>query len=539
MKKILAIIAIAAVSLNLSACSFQDVGGSLGNMFGNKEQPASTDSPEGDVSDENGTEVSNDITLGVLDVDEFNPLTTKSPTVENVCSFIFEPLYEIDNSMKPVSKLADSSELSADGLTYTVHLKQNVTWHDGSNFTSSDVVNTIRIIKDGNGNYRRYTEVIESAKEKGGDTVEITFTRPVAEPDALMTFPIVRQSKKTDSDDELAMPIGTGPFKMVADKKSGKYYLEANEEYHGGRATLDKVNIIKVDGVDKFRTLFYANEIDLADTDIIDMSTYMPRANAQINDVISNRMIYVGFNTENKALSDKRTRRAISCMIDRDEIVTHYLHSRAVSVDYALNPSSWLYFDTRTRLKRYNSEAEILLEQAGWTHDSNDSLYNTFGGKMMLYITPEILVNSESEERVKIAKDISDKLKAFGIRAYVEQVDYETYQSRITSGNYDMYIGETEILPNCDISEFTISSGNYFRFASNDVDLLLAQMGTVTNDEEKKAVAIKLFEKVREESPFAPICFRKESLITSSKVKQLEKPDAVSFIKNTESWGVR
>lgn len=535
MKKVLLIIAATAVAVTLSSCSIGEIGSKFNGAVDNNSKAEYTSMPEIGTPK---TELSNDITIGVIDASDFNPITTKSPTVKNVCAFIFEPLYILDDSLKPVPKLAESSELSADGTIYTIHLKQNVKWHDGKMFTSSDVINTIKAAKDTASNYERYMSSISSVRTKGDNTVEITFTKPVAEPDALMTFPIVREDKAASRDNKINIPIGTGPFKMIVNENEDKYYLEAYEEYYGGRSSLDKVNIIKIDSVDKFKTLFYANEIDVATTDIIDMSTYMPRANAKINDYISNRMIYLGFNTSKKALSDKKTRSAISNVIDRDAIVTHYLHSRAESSDYALNPSSWLNFDARTHLKSNNSEAELLLEQAGWKHDSNDSLYNTFGGKMMLYITPEILVNSESDERIKIAEDLCDKLNNFGIRASVKQVTYDIYESRIKSGNYDMYIGEAELLPNGDISEFVSSAGNYFKFSSNDIDLLLAQMGTVKDDEEKKAVAIKLFEKVREESPFAPICFRKESLITSSKVKKSEKPDVTTFIKNTENWGV-
>lgn len=536
MRKILSIIAATAVCAAASSCSFSD----LGSVFRGEEQATQQPEQTEQVTQmTEAAEVSNDITVGVMDLDVFDPLKTKSPTVDNACSFIFESLYTIDQSMKPVAELAQSSSLSADGLTYTVNLKQGVLWHDGKEFTASDVASSINGMKSSENNYSRYVAQIESVNSTDSYSVEIRFSRPVAEPDALMVFPLVRGKTEGEGDKAFFVPIGTGPFKMVSEKAADKYRLEAYEQYHGGRASLDAVNIIQVDSVDKFRTLFYANEIDIATTDVIDMSTYMPRSNAKINDTVTNRMIYIGFNTEYQALSDNRTRRAISCMINRDDIVTHYLYSRGVSADYALNPSSWLYFDTRKHLKSDNSEAEILLEQAGWEHDSNDSLYNTFDGKMMLYFTPEILVNSESEERVKIAEDLCDKLSSFGIRASVSKVDYATYQSRILAGNYDMFIGETELLANCDISDMTKSGENYFKFANEEVDLLLAQMGTVTTDEEKKAVAIELYEKIREQSPFAPICFKKESLITGSKLKQTVMPCAVDLINDTEQWRVR
>ena len=111
--------------------------------------------------------------------------------------------------------------------------------------------------------------------------------------------------------------------------------------------------------------------------------------------------------------------------------------------------------------------------------------------------------------------------------------------SRIEAGNYDMFIGETKLLPNGDLTSLVGSAGNYFGYANAEVDALLAQMGTVTLESDIKAVSISLYEKVRDESPFAPICFAKKSIVTSAKIKYGVNPSDTGYVRAAESWGVK
>lgn len=250
-------------------------------------------------------------------------------------------------------------------------------------------------------------------------------------------------------------------------------------------------------------------------------------------------MVFLGFNTRKAQLTDAATRRAVSMLIDRDSIVTHIYFSRASAADYAINPQSWLNFDTRTRITDDRMGAEQLLRSAGWRLDSgNGTYYREMSGKLV-YFNVEIIVNSDSAARVAVAEEISGKLHTVGVNADVVECSYEEYNARISAGNYDMFVGETELLPNNDLTPLIGSAGNYFFYGSSEIDTLLQQMGTVKLESDVKSVSISLYEKVRDESPFAPICFMKKSLVSGSKIKYGVNPSISGYVRETEKWGVK
>lgn len=539
MKRFLILTAAAALTLSLCSCAAGDALKNAGNSFlgiFSSEETQSTEAP-GTEEAAPQEQVSNDINIGVYDFDTYDPLNTASPTVRDMCGFIFEPLFSLDGEMRTVPVLAESCEASGDGMTLTVHLKQNVLWHDGSVFCADDVVYTVNRLRAGTANYGRLAETIASVYAADANTAVIGFTRPAPDAAALMIFPIVKNGSVfgNSRDDRV---IGTGPFYMEGQSGRDEYRLAVFEGYHSGRAALDSVYVSFIPDKEKYISLFNANEINIATSETLDMTSFMPKGNAGVQDFVSNDMTFLGFNTADAMLGDAKTRRAVSMLIDRDSIATHIYFSRAEAADYAINPQSWLNFDTRDKLRADAQGAAMLLREAGWQTDG-DGRYYKEQGRRSVYFKVSILVNSDSPQRAAAAEDICGRLRTAGISAAVEECGYEEYSRRIGSGNYQLFIGETEIPPNNDLTELAGSGGNYFGYANAEIDTLLTQMGTVTLENDVKAVSIALYEKLREESPFAPICFAKKSVVSGAKLKQGVSPSISGYVRDTEKWSVR
>lgn len=537
MKKILTLAAAAALAVSLCSCAageaIKNAGDSLLDFF-SAEEAESTEAPTETAPQE---QVSNDINIGVYDFDTYDPLNTVSPTVKDVCGFIFEPLFSLDQEMRTVPVLAESCEKSSDGMTLTVRLKQNVLWHDGSAFGAADVVYTINRLKVGTANYGQLAEAISSAYAADANTVVIGFTRPVPDAASLLIFPIVKSGSEFSGSRDGTV-IGTGPFYMAGLSGRDEYRLAVFEGYHGERAVLESVYVSFIPDKEKYISLFNANEINIATSETLDMTSFMPKGNASVQDFVSNDMTFLGFNTTDTMLADAKTRRAVSMLIDRDSIVTHIYFSRAAAADYAINPQSWLNFDTREKLRADAQGAAMLLREAGWKTDE-DGMYYKDQGRRAVYFRVSILVNSDSPQRVETANNICERMRTAGISVSVEECGYEEYMSRIQSGDYQLFIGETELLPNNDLTPLAGSGGNYFGYANEEIDTLLTQMGTVTLESDIKAVSIALYEKLRDESPFAPICFSKKSIVSSAKIKYGVSPSISGYVRGTEKWGVQ
>ena len=532
--RIISVLIVLSLAAGLCSCAAADyISSAVGRLTSSADEKPNEDGES--AEDDTAREISNDITVGIIDYDTFNPLWTASQTVKDVCGFIYEPLFGIDSTMRTMGVLAESYIIGADGASLIIKLKQGVLWHDGTELCADDVIYTVNTIREGNTRYTSFTEPITGIWKEDNYTVCVSFSRSVPDSVSLFIFPIVK-NKSLYSGKQDFIPVGTGPFRYVS--SNGATYLEAFEQHHDGRAQLDRVNIEFLTDLGKYRSLFNANELDMADSEMLDMSTFMPKSNSNVTDYTSNTMVFAGFNTSNPKLSGALTRQAISLLTDRDEIVTNIYYSRAVASDYAINPQSWLSFETRTKLRADTWSAAQLFAQDGWTADSRGIYYKQIGGKLT-YLTVSVLVNSDSGQRVAVAEQLAQWLNGNGIIAKVNACDYKQFNAMIAADNYEMFVGETELLPNNDMTGLAGSAGNYFNYADSETDTLLWQLGTVQLESDVQSVSNRLYERIHTETPFAPICFLKKSLVTGAKIKSGFNPSIQGFVRETEKWTVK
>ncbi len=523
MKKIFATMLAAILCISLCSCSASEA--ISGYLAGLRSETTETEQAE---EAENKTEVSNDITIGLIDFDTYNPILTKSPTVRDLCGFIFEPLFGMDSSMRTIPVLAESYKTGADGMSLTVKLKQGVLCHDGSVLIAPDVVYTVNAIKNYGNNYTNLVEPVSGVWAYDNFTVCFEFSRPVPDAVSLLLFPVIKQgSMKTDRFE----PIGTGPF-----FKSGDTLLRFTE-HHDTLSVLDRVNIRSIPDKDKYVSLFNANELDITTSELIDMTTFMPKSNANVKNFVTNTMVFAGFNTKSKIFSDARTRQAVSMLIDRESVASHIYYSRAAASRYALNPDAWNSFETQHKLRPDETSAAALLSESGWETDERGMYYKS--GRTATYFTVNILVNGDSTERVKIAENLAKKMNTIGMNTRVTECTSDELNARISALNYDMFIGERDLLPNNDITPFVGSSGNYFGYSNTVVDALIAQLATVQFESDIRAVSQSLYETVYTESPFSPICFLKKSVVTGAKIKYGVNPSIEGIVRESENWGVK
>ena len=103
--------------------------------------------PENNVSENvPQAEESNSFSIGVVNIDTWNPLLTQSVTVKEAMELVYDTLFEVNEQHQAVPVLASDYSVSPDGRTVTVNLKPDVVWHVGGNFDSYDVAYTVNLI---------------------------------------------------------------------------------------------------------------------------------------------------------------------------------------------------------------------------------------------------------------------------------------------------------------------------------------------------------------------------------------------------------
>lgn len=512
----------------MAGCDFID---ELKNDFTDTADEIINDNPQPE------TEVSNSISLGIVDFDTFNPLLTHSETVKECMEFVYEPLFDVDEKMQPIPVLAESYTVSPDGRTIDIQLRGGVTWQDGSLFTTQDAAYTMKQIRAG---LTMYTENLANVADYMGiddDKLRITLRYAVPNFVTLLNFPIIKYRSDMSGTSGF-VPIGTGPFRYDGQPNTNSFKFAAYDGYHDDRAQLDGMNVYIVPDLQKYESMFEASEIDVVTGDTIDLSQYTPRGSAKNYEYITNTLIYLGFNMRKSELSGANTRKGIAKLIDKESIVNSTIYSRGVAVDVPINPSSIYYYDTSAKFKGDELLALSLLGNDGWGASSEGDYIRTVNGTRER-LALEILTNSDSAEQTAVAKKIADNLTSFGISAWINALPYDEYIKRVTEGDFELMTGEIDLEPNNDLTLLISSAGNFFSYSNAALDTLVGQMGMTHDEEQLKELYRQYGDGVLYDMPFAALYFRKADVISGAKIKSELTPSVTKHFRNTNTWSVK
>lgn len=514
MKKILSVILL--LSLFLTAC---------------------TKSPSDNGDDlivRHGTE--NVLNLGMDSVDTLNPVLSKSASVRECMELVFEPFFSFDDSFNPISVLAEDCVMN-DAYSYTLNLKSGIMWHDGTEMTAADAEHTFNLIRYNDTPYTSQIAPVSGVRYIDKYTLGITLSRPVPNIKALLSFPVVQTG--TSASDENYIPVGTGPYKYNEKISSNKFSLVPNENWRGTLATIDKVYIHSVRDKQALINAYNASTVSVVSSNIMDLRNNTPRGENNINDFVSDSFVFLGINNSRSEFSQEGTRRAISYLIDKNDIVTTEVFSRAVSVDLPINPSAW-YCPKNNSDKPGREEIMQLLLSDGWQQNQNKKFTRKVitedGGEITESLSVNICVNSDNEEKIRIAKKIANSLSQFGIEAAVSPVDFEGYKRAIEEKTYSMFIGEVKMGYNMDPYSLTADSLNYFSSNSEAMKTAVYNLGTKANDEEIKNAFSEFSSVFSKEMPFVPLFFRKESVIFEKNISGISMPTMFCAFRNPENW---
>ena len=270
--------------------------------------------------------------------------------------------------------LADSWDISEDGLIYTFHLKKGVKFSDGTPVTGEDWVWSFLRARDTEGSTWSFViEVLEDVTAPDDNTVILTIKEPRANFLVnLAMFNLTVQKKayyeKVGQEAYSQKPIGTGPYR-IKEWKRGEYLLfEKNPYYYiGGLPKTEEIKFVVVPD-DNTRTLqLEAGQIDVA--------TYVPLDGMKkLNDnpelvavgMPSTLTYYLSFNHTKKPYDDPKVRLALDYGTDKQEMVNFILFGYGeIATSYA--PKSGLFFNYDLKDRGYDvDKAKALLAEAGY-----------------------------------------------------------------------------------------------------------------------------------------------------------------------------
>lgn len=420
-------------------------------------------------------------------------------------SNVFSRLVAYDYRFQIMPDLAESWELSDNGLEYTFHLRQNVSWHDGVNFTSADVVWTINTVLNTEGlYYTSYLQSITDVVALDDYTVKITLSEVNADfintlahfhsfvilPKHLFEGTDIRENPHNWND-----VVGTGPFKQVEWVKGSHTIWEANDDYFKGRPYLDRIII-------KWIPTWASISLGLQSGDIDatigpgpppaedELKTY---PHLQIESSVGVAMIYALMNLERAPFDNVKVRHAIALAINRTDISEKAYRGYAPAA-VGQWPSFLEFANPDATLPDYDPEmAKTLLDEAGYPEGPGGIRFSTTITTYMTMMVPEV------------AQIMKEHLALVGIDVSIESYEWSTYFKKAnTDKDCDIALGGPSVGPVPDISSVLFKTGggrNLMSYSNARVDEIY-ELGAGTLDfEERKSLYDELWQTIVDDMP--------------------------------------
>jgi peptide/nickel transport system substrate-binding protein len=352
--------------------------------------------------------------------------------------YMYDTLVWIDENEEIQPALAESWEIAPDGLSITFRLRQDVKFHDGTPFNAEAVKFNYDRMLDPAFNSRNLATlkpIIASVEVVDEYTVrfnlkriDVNFLGEASWSSKMVSPEAVRRLGA----DFAANPVGTGPFRFGAFVPDSHLEVVRNEEHWRGRPYLDGIRV-------RFMPEASARIIEL-EAGTVDVVYGIPAKDVarleQAGIPIERRNVpgfqMLALNLARGPAAELAVRKAIARAIDRQVIVDQVLAGRAELSRAGVSQVSPFYHADVPMVEYKPSEAERLLDQAGWVRGA-DGIRRR--GDAVLKVN---VVTSEHEERVLISQIVQEQLGRIGFQAEVVTLEWGAYLAAMRAGEYDV-----------------------------------------------------------------------------------------------------
>lgn len=393
--------------------------------------------------------------------------------------------------------LAESWEISEDGLTYTFKLRDGIVFSDGSPITSGDAKFSIERLRDGDGSvFGSMFTVIEAINTPDDQTITFTLkepTTPFLSVLALFAAAILPEEAVTaDYNAFSEKPIGAGAFKLAEWRRGDRIVLEKNENYwEEGLPKLDGVEwqylpndntrILKLQAGEIDAMIFVPfNRIEELDDD--------PEINVHLDP--SSRMDHILINHANPPLDDVRVRQALAQAIDVDAIIETVTFGHGTPANSYI-PAGGMYYNPDNMIWSHDQEkAAALLEEAG----AED-------------LELDMVVQAGDANYEQVAVLVQDQLAKIGVGVTITKQEAGQSWDTIVEGTYDLSTNywTNDVIDPDQKTGFVLYGADpdvlsyYTRYNNPDVNELVGKARIETDEETRKGFYHELQKIAQEE----------------------------------------
>ncbi|WP_141432129.1 nickel ABC transporter substrate-binding protein [Bacillus sp. 03113] len=455
------------------------------------------------------------------DIRDINPhLYGGEMAAQNI---VFESLVKnTSEGVKPA--LAESWDISPDGLVYTFHLRKGVSFTDGAPFNAEAVkLNIDAVLHNVEKNsWLNLVAEIKETKVVDEHTFQLILKNPYYPTlqELGLTRPFRFISPNCFIDGTTANGVngyaGTGPYKLAEHKKDQYTEFTINEDYWGDKP---KIKSIKWKVMPDHQTILLAlekGEVDLlfgSDGDMIDSDSFKAlteqgKYSAVVSHPVGSRAIVI--NTQSVFTSDEKVREALQYAVNKQVIADGILNGAEKVADTLMAPSVPYANVGLKGLKYDEDKANQLLTEAGWEMGKDGYRYKD-GKKMEV----TIYFNSDNAQERPISESMQNDLKAVGVSLKIVGEEKQAYFDRQKTGKFDLMYSLSWGLPydpQTYVSSWRVPShADYQAQAGLEkkewLDQTITDLMIEQSEEKRKEMYKDIFTYIHEESVYIPITY--------------------------------
>lgn len=478
------------------------------------------------------------------------PLLATDSSSHAVAGQIYNGLVKYDKNLNIVGDLAESFDVSKDGLIITFHLRHGVRWHDGAPLTSRDVLYTYQVTIDPK-TPTAYAEDFKQVKKITAPdlyTVRVTYDSPFAPALAswgMNILPAHLLEGKDITKSSLARnPVGTGPYRFKEWVSGQKIVLEANRDYFEGRPYIDRFIYRIIPDSSTMYMELKAGAIDLMTLSPVQYARQTTSKNftSRFNKYRypSSSYLYMGYNLRHPLFKDKRIRQAMTAAINKDELIQGVLFGMGQRAHGPIVPGRWAYNPAVKDIGYDPKRAAKLLADAGWKEKNSEGILVKDGKPFQF----TILTNQGNQQRLMTAQIIQQRLRQVGIDVKIRVVEWAAFLKEfVNKGNFEVVLLAWSISQDPDMfdiwhsSKTNIGELNFVGYKNPEVDRLLIEGRSTFDIEKRKRAYFRIQDILADEQPYTFLYVPDALPVVSSRIRGIE-PAPAGIGHNQIRWYV-
>jgi peptide/nickel transport system substrate-binding protein len=464
-------------------------------------------------------------------------------------------------------------ELFPDGrMETTWRIRANARWHDGTAFTSADLVFTHWVVSD--REIPEFRDValdsVEALEAPDPRTVTVRWKRPFIAADSLFTFALATPMPKhllegaylQDKTSFTQQPawsedfIGAGPFKLRQWVRGSNLLLEANIDYVLGRPKLDQIEVRFLQDISAFFANMLARTVDLN----LGGRNLSLEQGLQLRDQWDGRMevkrssrfvAYPQFlNPDPPVVGDVRFRRALIHAVDRQLLADVLLPGSESPVAHVfLNPSEREFREIQATLVRYDfnpGRSTQLIKELGYVQDADGAFRDPAGQRLSV----EIRSGSDADLNQKIHLALADSWQRVGVAVdpvVVPPQRQRDLQYRATFPAFDMVRQPSSILTlnnlyssEARLSETNFLGRNYARYMNPALDGLIDRYFNTVPWQVRMEVGRQIMRHITDQVIWLDLFYDAQPIMISRLLKNVHAAKAEGSLEtwNAHEWDV-